>query len=85
MRCLRQTLAGSTACAGHAEGLMVLAVATFLILICEHCEQSVKARRGDLPSRCPVCRLQAKWRVALENELTKADRRFLKSLRIAVE
>lgn len=57
----------------------------FTILICLRCEASLRVRRGDLPERCEICRRHAGWRVALEGELTQADQRLLRRLRITID
>jgi hypothetical protein len=60
-------------------------MANFLLLICLHCDASIRVRRGDLPERCPICQGAGNWRVAAPLEITKTDRRFLKSLRIQAD
>ncbi len=61
--------------------------ARFNILLCLHdgCGHEVAVIKGDLPWKCDHCGRPAKWRFALATEITQHDRRFLRSLKIAVE
>lgn len=56
-----------------------------IILICERCGHAVCVPRGDLPDHCERkgCLMKAAhWRIALPGELTKGDRRFLRSIMV---
>ena len=55
----------------------------YLTLACELCGESLRVRRGDLPSTCPVCRQEAHWRVTIPGEYTASDMRLLRALRIS--
>jgi hypothetical protein len=59
--------------------------AAFHILICLGCEASLRVRVGDLPEKCWLCCEACGWRIAIEGEWTKADRKLLHALRIAAE
>lgn len=45
----------------------------------------MRVRRGDLPDTCYICMEHHGWRVAVDGELTKADRKLLRGLRICAE
>lgn len=58
------------------------------IIICDnpYCQASLWVLVGKEPAQCGTCReTPARWRIALPNELTKSDRRFLRMNRIAAE
>lgn len=60
-------------------------MALTIILICERCGHSICVPRGDLPDHCErkgCVTKAAQWRVAIEGELTKSDRRFLRSIMV---
>lgn len=57
------------------------------IVICEWDGSSVALPVPDVPPFCKECRklkrwFPARWRIAMPNELTKSDRRFLRATRL---
>ena len=60
------------------------------IVVCEWDGYSSALFAPDLPATCPLCAKAVlnrlpRWRITITGELTKSDRRFLKSLRIIAD
>ena len=53
-----------------------------IVIICQQCLASFCICPADLPAQCGSCRTIGRWRIALPDELTPRDKRFLRSIRV---